>query len=105
MTLHQLQQWVRGSWAGNTKHKPTVETQILYIIEELGEVAEAIRKNKGLKDRTVTSVDLGSEFADLIISIVTLANSYDIDLTTEIDKFKQRLSERENNAISSSISK
>lgn len=94
MTLQQLQDWVRASWASNDKHQPTVETQVLYIIEELGEVAEAIRKQKGLKDRKQTDIDLGSEFGDLMISIITLANTYDIDLTAEIEKFQSRLAER-----------
>ncbi len=98
MTIQQLQQWVGQSWESNKKHRPTVETQILYVIEELGEVAEAIRKQNGLKDRKVVGSDLGSEFADLLISVVTLANTYNIDLTDEIRKFQIRLDERSKNS-------
>lgn len=94
MTIQQLQDWVSESWGSNDKHSPTVETQVLYIIEELGEVAEAIRKNKGLKDRKTSSVDLDSEFGDLLISIITLANTYNVDVTKQIKAFQACLASR-----------
>ena len=63
-------------------------------MKELGEVAEAIRKEKGNKNRTKTQTDLGSEVADLVISIVTLANHFDVDINKEISKFQKRLASR-----------
>lgn len=94
MTIKNLQQWVNDDWQKQSKHKPTVELQLLYIIEEFGEVAEAIRKSNGAKDRKQNSVDLGSELADLLISITTLANHFDIDLTKEIEAFQTRIATR-----------
>lgn len=94
MTLQQLQKWVANDWKQHSKEMPSVELQLLYMMEELGEVAEAIRKNGGAKARKDVKVDLGSEMADLIVAIMTLANHFDIDLTAEIVRFKQRLAER-----------
>lgn len=94
MTLAELQKWVKDDWDKNSTTKPSIELQLLYIIEEFGEVAEAIRKSSGNKARKDVVTDIGSEFADLMITIVTLANSYDIDLTGEIAKFQHRLAER-----------
>lgn len=94
MTLSELQQWVKDDWKRSNNPMPSTELQLLYIIEEFGEVAEAIRKSGGNKARKDMKVDLGSEFADLIISITTLANSYDIDITKEVAGFQQRLLER-----------
>lgn len=94
MTLQELQQWVKEDWKRSKNPLPSTELQLLYVIEEFGEVAEAIRKSAGHKARKNMKIDLGSEFADLIISITTLANSYDIDLTHEIAGFQQRLLER-----------
>lgn len=93
MTIRDLQQKVAEDWEFNSKNKPTDKQQLLYVIEEFGEVAEAIRKSEGMKDR-IASTDLGSEFADLVVSIVTLANNYNIDLESEIDKFWKRLQKR-----------
>lgn len=94
MTIKDLQQWVNDDWRNRSKHKPTVELQLLYIIEEFGEVAEAIRKSNGAKVRTQSTANLGSELADLLISITTLANHYDIDLTKEIEEFTKRITAR-----------
>lgn len=94
MTIQQLQQWVREDWKQRSKIAPSTELQLLYIIEEFGEVAEAIRKQGGAKERKEQSTNLGSELADLLISITTLANSFDIDLEREVEQFKARLDAR-----------
>lgn len=94
MTIEELQKWVKNDWKHRSKHQPSVELQLLYVLEELGEVAEAIRKSNGSKDRKQAEVDLGSELADLVISITTLANNFDIDLEKEIVSFQSRLAQR-----------
>lgn len=94
MTISDLQQWVADDWRQHSKHQPTVELQLLYIMEELGEVAEAIRKQDGKKDRTQSEVDLNSEMADLVISIMTLANHFEVNLEQEIQKFQERITKR-----------
>ncbi len=76
MTIEELQGWVRSNWEQRSHHQPSIELQLLYILEELGEVAEAIRKIGGLKSRAHNEVDLGSEFADLIISITMSGSQY-----------------------------
>jgi NTP pyrophosphatase (non-canonical NTP hydrolase) len=94
MTITDLQQWVAEDWRKRSKHQPTVELQLLYIIEELGEVAEAIRKQDGKKDRKQSEVDLGSEMADLVISIMTLANHFEVNIDDEVKKFQERITKR-----------
>lgn len=96
MTIIDLQQWVADDWRQRSKHQPTVELQLLYIMEELGEVAEAIRKQDGKKDRKQLEVDLGSEMADLVISIMTLANHFEVNLEQEVQKFQERITKRHN---------
>jgi len=96
MQINELQKWVADDWEKYPKNKPDLAQQILLVMEELGEVAEAIRKTDGRKDRVEKQVSIGSEMADLLISIITLANTYEIDLTTEIETFKSRLAERQN---------
>ena len=94
MHISELQDRVKEDWENRSTSQPTREQQLLYIIEEFGEVAEAIRKQDGNKDRKNTTGDLGSEFADLLISITTLANTCDVDLAKEIQMFWQRLESR-----------
>ncbi len=94
MDLKQLQQKIADDWSNRSSHQPDLSQQILYIIEEFGEVAEAIRKQNGLKTRKAAQTDIGSEFADLVISILTLANTMEVDVDDEVKKFWLRLSER-----------
>lgn len=94
MDLKQLQQKIADDWSNQSSHQPDLSQQILYIIEEFGEVAEAIRKQNGLKTRKATQTDIGSEFADLVISILTLANTMEVDVDDEVKKFWLRLEAR-----------
>ena len=95
MQINELQKWVADDWKKYPKNKPDLAQQILLVVEELGEVAETIRKTDGRKDRVKKEVAIGSEMADLVISVITLANTYEVDLTKEIEIFKSRLAERQ----------
>ena len=94
MHVKDLQAKVRKDWNENSALRPTSEQKLLFVIEELGEVAEAIRKKIKSVDYKVDDGKLGSEFADLVISVVTLANEYDVDLEKEIDGFWEKLAGR-----------
>lgn len=97
MTIKYLQQWVDEDWKSHNDEMPSVTLQLLYVMEELGEVAEAIRKSESTSDRlakVTKPVDLGSELGDLLIAIATLANHYQVDLTAEIERFQKRIEDR-----------
>lgn len=92
MTIRELQDWVDKDWRQTAM--PSLEAQLLFVMEELGEVAEAIRKKTLHDDYKIDDDKLGSEFGDLLITIVTLANHFDIDLTESIEGFQQKMNER-----------
>lgn len=94
MTIQELQEWVKQDWEQNSKIKPDLATQLLFAIEEFGEVAEAIRKKTVNDDYKQDDNKLGSEFADLLITITTLANTFSIDLTKEVQGFQAKLASR-----------
>ena len=94
MTIQELQRWVKDDWEQRSTLKPSLETQLLFALEEFGEVAEAIRKRTVADDYKVDDEKLGSEFADLLVTIVTLANTFDVDLTDEIAGFQRKLHAR-----------
>lgn len=94
MHIATLQQRVKDDWDNHSKLQPTTEMQLLFVMEELGEVAEAIRKKSKTADYKQDDDKLGSEFADLIISITTLANTFDIDLEAELESFWKKMAER-----------
>ncbi|MFW6128446.1 MAG: MazG nucleotide pyrophosphohydrolase domain-containing protein, partial [Halobacteriota archaeon] len=47
-----------------------------WLVEEVGELAEAVRKDE----------DIGEEIADIMAWSVSLANLYDIDVEKEVNK-------------------
>jgi NTP pyrophosphatase (non-canonical NTP hydrolase) len=94
MTLQELQEWVKQDWEKNSKLQPDLAAQLLFAIEEFGEVAEAIRKRTMKDDYKIDDDKLGSEFGDLLITIVTLANNFEVDLTKEVQGFQAKLASR-----------
>jgi len=63
------------------------------LIEELGELAKEVNKEK-LRGKKAEKSDLEDEFSDVILQLLTLAETFDVDIEkavkTKIDTLKQR---------------
>jgi len=93
MEIKKAQQWVDEDW--KTKSQTVDEhLEILFLMEELGEMAEMIRKQAGKKERKKIKVDLGKEMGDILISLLTLANRYGVDLEQSFLKSKRKIIKR-----------
>ncbi len=75
MEIAEFQKLIRDLYYFRDK-KRGVEKTMLWLIEEVGELAEAIRKNE----------NIGEEIADIIAWTVSIANLYDIDVEKELMK-------------------
>lgn len=97
MHISELQERIKNDWKNNSTLQPTREQKLLFVIEEFGEVAEAIRKRSAHHgDYKTDDGSLGTEFADLFISLTTLANEYEVNLEQEIEGFWDKLEKRRN---------
>jgi len=69
------------------------------IMEELGELAREINDLEGFKPkkRIKKPPDLGEELADLLFSIICLANHYDIDLNSHLESIIAKYTKRDAN--------
>ena len=94
MNLNDLQNWVKEDWDKNSKKKPDPHLQLIYLFEELGEVAESIRKIGGNKERKEMQADLEGEIGDVLVAITTIANHYGVDLSSAVEKTKRKILER-----------
>ena len=56
-------------------------------------MAEAIRKKHGKKTKKV-KIDLEEEMGDVLISLCTVANQYDVDLEKAFLKSKKKIQQR-----------
>ncbi|RLC36265.1 MAG: nucleotide pyrophosphohydrolase [Candidatus Gerdarchaeota archaeon] len=93
MHLKKAQKWVKDDWERHSKERPEEYLQLIYLFEELGEMAEAIRKKHGKKTKKV-KIDLEEEMGDVLISLCTVANQYDVDLEKAFLKSKKKIQQR-----------
>lgn len=92
-TLSELQEWVDQAWEKTPKDNVTETDELLFLIEELGEMAEDWRKLRGNKDSS-EDFTLEEEFGDILLSVITLANRCEVDLESAFEKTKASTEER-----------
>ncbi len=90
---HIVNKWIKdhgGFW-------PPL-SMITAIMEELGELAREVNSLEGYKPRKVNKKaksNLGEELADLLFSIICVANYYKIGLSDELEKIIDKYSKRD----------
>ena len=77
-TIKDAQKWVKHTWKLSPKKNISEKDELLFLLEEIGEIAKAIRALNG-NDKQSTQ-ELEKEFGDVLLSLLTLANRYQIDL-------------------------
>lgn len=76
-TLQQLQQVIRDTYDAKDR-KRGVEATFLWFMEEVGELATALRSG--------TDEEKAAEFADVLAWLATLANIAGVDLAASVQK-------------------
>ena len=90
-------QAIVDSWI-NTHGGYWSEFEILSrLTEELGEVASALQREKGLRPRK-TETDLPGEVGDLLFTLIAFANRMNIDLDQEMERVLAKYDIRDGNA-------
>jgi len=92
-TIKHHQKWVKNAWKKSTK-RIDEKDELLFLIEEIGEMAEALRKLSGNKKNKQMKVDLEKEMGDILLSLFTLAIRHDIDLENAFEKTKKSVIKR-----------
>src|SRR6266480_810640 len=93
-TLIELQKYMDEVCKERGWVKDTYAEKFLLFIEEVGELAKAIRKTAGLYDEKATpkNMELEEEFADVLSYLLDLANYFQIDLEKAFRE-KERVNE------------
>jgi NTP pyrophosphatase (non-canonical NTP hydrolase) len=81
-TLKDLQQYVATVCQERGWTKDTPSEKFMLFVEEVGELAKAMRKAAGLYEEQAKPRDLSleEEFADVLSYLLDLANCYQVDL-------------------------
>jgi NTP pyrophosphatase (non-canonical NTP hydrolase) len=94
MKISEFQDWVGQSWLDYKGELPDSHLQLLYLVEEFGEVAEAIRKKQGDKDYKKAKINLEEEMGDFLISLNTIAVAQGVSLEDAAINAKQKIISR-----------
>lgn len=76
-TLAQLQEVIRATYDAKDRRRG-VEGTFMWLIEEVGELATALRSG--------TPQETAAEFADVLAWLATLANTAGVDLESAVQK-------------------
>ena len=93
-TLKDLQQYMDEVCIERGWVKDTYAEKFLLFIEEVGELAKAMRKTAGLYDEKAKqkNFELEEEFADVLSYLLDLANCFQVDLEKAFRE-KERINE------------
>lgn len=100
-TINYLQEYIKAK----DNHPELVKEYFLKLSEEVGELSEAIRKNKIRIENSSVKGTIDEEIWDVIYYAIAIANCYDIDLEKAIkdkekinaEKYKSDIIYQENN--------
>jgi len=81
-TLNDLQRYVAAVCQERDWTKDTPPEKFMLFVEEVGELAKAMRKAAGLYDEQARprEISLEEEFADVLSYLLDLANCFQVDL-------------------------
>ncbi len=74
MSLRDFQKMIRDIYYIRDKDRGAAKT-MLWLVEEIGELAEALRKGE----------EVGEEVADVLAWTVSIANLYNVDIEKEVN--------------------
>ena len=80
MELVHLQQVIERTY-GERDRARGVPSTVAWLAEELGELAQAVRKGSRAEQE--------HEFADVLAWVASLANQMDVDLTAAVERYAQ----------------
>jgi len=78
VTLAELQSIIQRTYGERDKERG-VPASVAWLAEEVGELAQAIRKG--------TAEQQAHEFSDVLAWVATLANQLNIDLTAAVERY------------------
>ncbi len=97
LPLEQIQAYMRAMVQDRGFTEETVSETMLLLLEEVGELAKAIRKSTGLKidqNRLQAYGNLKHELADVLIYVFVLANKCNVNLFEALYEKEQINSKR-----------
>lgn len=95
ITLENLQNYIHRMITQRGFEKETVDQTLILLMEELGELAKAVRKESGMKfSATTRRTELEEELADVQIVLLVLADKLGLDMRAVVAAKEHKNSKR-----------
>lgn len=89
ITLKQLQQYIKDK-----DYHPELKGKYFQkLIEEVGELAEVLRKDKRMEEQGSIKGTINEELYDVLYYVISLANVYEVDLEQAF-QLKEKLNKK-----------
>lgn len=75
----------------------TIHTRFVELVEEVGELANAIQTEEGFKSKKRKKSDVTNSICDILFEIMMIADYYKIDLNKEYPEVLKEIDERNKN--------
>ncbi|HSX08540.1 MAG TPA: hypothetical protein VLF93_00100 [Candidatus Saccharimonadales bacterium] len=75
----------------------TIHTRFVELVEEVGELANAIQTEEGFKSKKRKKSDVTNSVCDILFEIMLIADHYNIDLDCEYPAVLKEIDERNKN--------
>ena len=89
-TVRQLQEYVE-QLNEERKFSDDVSKKLIMLMEEVGELAKAVRKQVGMKfSKNTEQKDTAEELADIQIVLLGMASLLDVDMITAVEEKERK---------------
>jgi NTP pyrophosphatase (non-canonical NTP hydrolase) len=75
----------------------TIHTRFVELVEEVGELANAIQTEEGFKSKKRKKSDITNSVCDILFEVLLIADHYKIDLDKEYPEVLKEIDERNKN--------
>lgn len=94
--IKELQEYVSSKIKDRGFDDETIHERLLLLVEEVGELVNATRKNRGSyvdEKRNITN-QVGEELADVLNMLFAVADELKVDIANEFQKKEVRIDQR-----------
>jgi NTP pyrophosphatase (non-canonical NTP hydrolase) len=97
MTLNEAKKETKTVAEKINNENWTIHTRFVELVEEVGELANAIQTEEGFKSKKRKKSDVTNSVCDILFEIMMIADHYNIDLDKEYPAVLEEIDERNKN--------
>jgi NTP pyrophosphatase (non-canonical NTP hydrolase) len=93
-TLNQATTATKKQASNMPNNNWTIHTRFVELVEEIGELANAIQTEEGFKSKKRKKAEITNSICDILYEVFLIADHYDVDLDTAYPEVLQEIEDR-----------